>query len=62
MNSYLQGYASGLNFMLFATIKADVLADQSPADVLTFVKIYCRAGPSKTLLNAVNDYFLSLKN
>jgi hypothetical protein len=61
MDSYLQGYVSGVNFMIYVVMKSDPLAPESPRDVTAYVKAYCRQNPSKTLLNAANDYLHALR-
>ncbi len=57
---WLLGYVSGLNFYAYATKKADLLANQSAADVIGFVQGYCSANRDKTLNNAANEYWFQI--
>ena len=59
---WLLGYVSGVSFMTYAVRKVDLLADQSAANVISFVQGYCAANPSKTLNNAANEYWFQLSS
>jgi hypothetical protein len=59
--SWLLGFLSGQNSVLVALEKPDLLSELSSTEqVYSWMDIYCRANPGKTVADGATEYYLEL--